>query len=109
MVSDITIVKERAQLAVLSLSEHVNITASFLFGSHVNGTNDKYSDIDVGAFVEDYNDLDLDEEVKISVQIQKKVGFDIELHFFNASDLTNAEPASFASYVIKNGIPLSIT
>jgi len=37
-----------------------------------------------------------------------KEGYDIELHFFPAQTLTDAEPASFAANVIKHGRSINL-
>lgn len=46
------VVEHRAYLAIQALSRRVEVAGAYLFGSHVDGRADEYSDIDVGAFVE---------------------------------------------------------
>ena len=39
--------------------------------------------------------------------VNEAVGHDIELHFFPAKELRKPEQASFAEYIIENGVPLT--
>ena len=107
MVIDTAVMEDRARRAVAELSRYVTVVGAFLFGSHVDGRADEWSDIDIGVFVEGLGQWDLMEEIRTSCRIQKEVGNDIELHFFPAHALTNPEPASFANYVIRHGRPIA--
>ena len=98
--------EERVRRAVETLSKYETVVNAYMFGSYVDGSADKWSDIDIAVFMENCEDWDIEREVNTSIKIYKEIGDDIELHFFPADALTNAEPASFAAYVIKHGRPI---
>ena len=100
--------EERARRAVSALTEYASVVDAFLFGSYVEGRADEWSDIDIAVFIEDFDEYTLSRRVKTNSQIHKKEGYDIELHYFPAEALTDAEPASFAAYVIKHGRSIEI-
>jgi predicted nucleotidyltransferase len=88
--------------------EAKKIRRAFLFGSHIEGTADKYSDIDLGVFVEGLKDWDLQKMVRTSAEVQKEVGDDVELHYFPAGQLDNPETGSFAAFVMTHGRAIDI-
>jgi len=98
--------EERARNAVKTLAECETVIGAYLFGSYVDGRADKWSDIDIGVFVEGAENWDLEKDVDASSKVQIKEGDDIELHFFPANQLKDAEPASFAKYIMKHGRPI---
>ncbi|MDP8239860.1 MAG: nucleotidyltransferase domain-containing protein [Candidatus Hatepunaea meridiana] len=102
-------VEKRAQRAVSTLSEYASVVRAFLFGSYLDGRADEWSDIDIGVFIEGLEKWDIKKELRTSSDIRMKEGYDIELHFFPAQALTDAEPASFAAYVIKHGRSVKLT
>ena len=102
------VIEERARLAVRSLSRTAKVTMAYLFGSHIEGTADRYSDIDLGVFIEGLESWDLLKMARTSAQVQKEVGDDVEFHYFPARALSNPEPASFAAFVIRHGKPISV-
>ena len=56
-----TAIENRALAAVKVLSDLTAVRAAYVFGSHVEGTPDQWSDIDVGVFmegIENWDDLD---------------------------------------------------
>ena len=46
------VIEQRAAQVLQVLSRHMKVRAGYIFGSHVDGTPDAYSDIDLGVFVE---------------------------------------------------------
>ncbi len=76
----------------------------YVFGSHITGRADEWSDIDVAAFMEEASTWDLFERTRIIVNVQKKIGYDIEIHLFPTSPFKSPEPGSFAADIIKNGV-----
>ena len=97
-------IKRRALEAANELSRSGTLRAAYVFGSHVTGRADRWSDIDIAAFMEEVDSWDLWRRTDIMVQVQKEVGYDIEPHLFPASDLEFAEAGSFAEDVLKKGI-----
>lgn len=103
---DIT-VEQRAQSAVASLSRFATVTAAYLFGSQVDGRADQWSDIDLAVFIDGLESWDLRERARITAQVQKEAGDEIELHFFSAKSLHRRNDASFAAWVLNHGVRLA--
>ena len=106
VIDDLILRRARAALSVIA--RRARVRAAFLFGSHVEGQADEFSDIDIAAFVEGAEQWDLTKRVRACVEAQREVGDDIELHFFAAELLENAHKASFAAYVQSHGVPIDI-
>jgi predicted nucleotidyltransferase len=100
------LIKEKAQEAITAVARRVRVRAGYLFGSHVGGAADELSDIDVAAFIEDAERLDLQQRVRIGVEIREQSGDEIEIHFFPAESLDHPPVASFAAYVLNQGVRL---
>ncbi len=102
------LILRRARAALEVIARQARVRAAFLFGSHVEGRADEFSDIDIAAFVEGAEQWDLTRHVEAAVEARKQVGYDIELHFFAAELLDEAPKASFAAYVQSHGVPIEI-
>jgi len=90
------------------LKGHAGVVGAFVFGSHVEGQPDEYSDIDLAVFVEGAEEWDIWRRAETAVLVQREVGHHIELHFFPATALEHSEPASFATYVKKHGVRVPV-
>jgi predicted nucleotidyltransferase len=99
-----TAIANRALAAVKVLSRFGAVRATYLFGSHVEGTPDQWSDIDVAVFVEGIEQWDIHQHVAAMALVMEKVGSDVEAHLFPASSLDNPPRASFAEYILRHGI-----
>lgn len=97
-------VRRRALAAASALGHEAAVRAAYVFGSHADGRADRWSDIDVAAFVEGAESWDIWRRTDVIVRVQREVGFDIEPHLFSAALLTNAEPGSFAADVLRRGV-----
>ncbi len=104
-----SVIQRRAAQAVRVLAPHVKICAAYVFGSHVDGTPDAYSDIDLAVFVEDMEAWDIFRRADVTAHVQGKVGDDLELHYFAAQALVSPDPASFAAHVLSHGLPIKDT
>ncbi len=102
------VIEERAKQALRVLSRYAQVKVAYVFGSQVEGKTDEFSDIDIGAFIEEFDRWDLQRRVRTIALVQEEAGDDLEIHFFPSEALTNAEPASFAAYVLKHGIRIAI-
>jgi len=80
------------------------VRAAYLFGSQINGTAHEFSDIDLAVFVRGVENWDFQKRVDLAVQVRIQVDNDVEVHFFPGGVLDNPPVASFAEYVIENGI-----
>jgi predicted nucleotidyltransferase len=101
-------IEKRVRLAVEILRQKLKIVAVYLFGSHVDGTPDKWSDIDIAVFAEGVDKWDLPKRVSAIADVQEKAGDDVEIHLFSSKSLTGSDAASFAAWVISHGIELSV-
>ena len=119
-------IEQRVRKAVRILDNQQAVVAVYIFGSHVNGKPlgtparnathppatlargkpDKWSDIDVAVFVEGAEKMGLHRRAQLSAMIQKEAGDDLELHFFTRDMFDHPAPASFARFVMTNGIHL---
>ena len=97
---------ERTRQTIEAIKSEIRPAAIYLFGSHVNGTSDRWSDIDIALFVDDIESWDIWRRIDFIVSVQNRFGFDIELHFFSSESLTNPEPGSFADEIIRHGYRL---
>lgn len=99
-------ITRRALAAATALSREGVLRAIYVFGSHVDGRADEWSDIDVAAFMEGVEKWDLWRRTDVITRVQKEVGYDVEPHLFPAAALHALEPGSFAAYVVQHGIPI---
>ncbi|RLC46068.1 MAG: hypothetical protein DRH70_06275 [Candidatus Coatesbacteria bacterium] len=106
VIDDVILRRARAALSVIA--RQARVRAAFLFGSHVEGRADEFSDIDIAAFVEGAEQWNLTRRVRAAIEAQREIGDDIELHFFAAELLDNAPRASFAAYVQSHGVRIEI-
>jgi predicted nucleotidyltransferase len=102
------LIQKRAREAVKIVARQAHVRAAYLFGSHVEGTADRFSDIDIAAFVEGTEQWDIRRRARAAVEAQKQVGSDIEIHLFPAELLDNPPAASFAAYIQAHGVPVEI-
>lgn len=100
-------IEARATKAVVCLRRFASVAAAYLFGSHVEGTADRWSDIDLAVFIEGLESWDLHDRARVAVAVQKEAGDDIELHFFPAGTLQQRDEAGFAAWVLHHGVRLS--
>ena len=100
------LIKRRATAAVKAVDRKTRVRAAYLFGSQATGIADKHSDIDVAAFLESADKLDLHRRVRLGIEVREQAGDDIEIHFLPAEFLDNPPAASFAKHIIEHGIPI---
>ncbi len=102
------LVEHKARTALRVLSRRARVRAAFLFGSHVEGTADRWSDIDVAAFIEQAEPWNLKQRIDTCVEARRVTDDEVELHLFPVAALENPPRASLAQYVLKHGMPLDI-
>ena len=103
------VIEQCAVQALRVLALHMKVSAGYIFGSHVDGTPDAYSDIDLAVFVEGLEAWDIFQRSDLTALVQGEVGDDIELHYFPAQALESSDPASFAAYVLHHRVPVEGT
>jgi predicted nucleotidyltransferase len=99
-----TAIESRALAAVEVLSCLGVVRAAYLFGSHVEGTPDQWSDIDVAVFMEGVEHWDIHQHVEAMALVMEKVGSEVEAHLFPVADLGNPPRGGFAKYILRHGI-----
>lgn len=100
-------VEDRARAAVKTLTRLGVVRAAYIFGSHVAGTTDPWSDIDVAAFIEGLEDWDIRRRATAMALVMEEAGSNVEAHLFPASALDNPPPAGFAQHILQHGTRLS--
>jgi predicted nucleotidyltransferase len=98
-----TTVESRALAAVKVLSGLSVVRAAYLFGSHVEGTPDQWSDIDVAVFMEGVENWDIHDRATAMALVMERVGSDVEAHLFPVSALDNPPRGGFAEYILRHG------
>lgn len=101
--------ENRVRNAVNYLSRFGEVRSAYLFGSHVKGKPDQFSDIDVAVFIEGVEKWGIQRRAKTAAAAQKEFGDDLEIHFFSIENLLNPHPASFAAYIFKNGEKIELS
>lgn len=100
------VIEEKARAALQVLAGQARVRAAYLFGSRVDGTADRWSDIDLAAFIETGERWDLKRRVAVCAEARRQAGDDVELHLFPAAALDNPPRASLAQHVLKHGVAL---
>ncbi len=108
MVVDHAVIEEKVRASLRVLARRARVRAAYLFGSHVTGTADEWSDIDIAAFIDEAEQWNLQQRVDVCVEVRQEVGDDIELHLFPSDSLDNPPRASFAQYILSHGAVLDI-
>jgi predicted nucleotidyltransferase len=99
-----TAIESRALAAVKVLSGLGVVRAAYLFGSHVEGTPDQWSDIDVAVFMEGVEQWDIHQRTAAMALVMEEVGSEVEAHLFPALALCNPPRGGFAEYILRHGI-----
>lgn len=99
-----TAIESRALAAVKVLSGLGVVRAAYLFGSHVEGTPDRWSDIDVAVFIEGVEHWDIHQRAAAMALVMEKVGSEVEAHVFPVWDLDNPPRGGFAEYILQHGM-----
>lgn len=101
-------VVKKANAALRVVSRLASVDGAYLFGSHVEGKSDPWSDIDLAVFVEDFEKWNLRDRVRASVEVQKEAGDDVEVHFLPATALRERDPAGFAAWILAHGVDVRV-
>ena len=101
-----TEVKEKTLAAIRTLSRLGTVRNAYIFGSHVEGRADEWSDIDIAVFMDEVENWDLQRRVKAMVLVMEEAGSDVEVHLFPSSTLENPGRGSFAEYILRHGVSI---
>ncbi|HOC68559.1 MAG: hypothetical protein BWX80_01304 [Candidatus Hydrogenedentes bacterium ADurb.Bin101] len=101
-------IKQRVLNAARILDGITPVRAVYVFGSQIEGCAHRWSDIDVGFFLEGMETWDMRRCAQTMYQVQQGAGMDIEAHLFPARLLKECEPASFAAYIMTHGVSIPL-
>ena len=97
-------VEDRVKAAAKTLSRIGSVRAVYVFGSQVEGNTDRWSDIDVAAFMEEVENWDIHQRARVMALVMEEAGSDVETHLFPVSALENPGRGSFAEYILQHGV-----
>jgi predicted nucleotidyltransferase len=97
-------VELRARAAGEALGRQGVVRALYVFGSRATGRADRWSDIDVAAFIDGVESWDLWRRTRVIVEVQREAGYDVEPHLFPSALLAGADAGSFAADVLLHGV-----
>jgi predicted nucleotidyltransferase len=100
-------IEGRALAATKVLARLGVVRAAYIFGSHVQGTADTWSDIDVAIFIEGLERWDIRRRATAMAIVMEEAGSDVEAHLFSASALDNPPVGSFVEYVLRQGAAIT--
>jgi uncharacterized protein len=93
--------KELIDKFITQVSKEIKIDALYLFGSYAKGNPDKYSDIDLAIFSENFEGSRFNDRKKLNKYILS-TSIDLEVHPFNTQDFIDKNP--FVREIIETGI-----
>ncbi|MFH0962830.1 MAG: nucleotidyltransferase domain-containing protein [Planctomycetota bacterium] len=97
-------VEKKALTATMTLSQRGVVRAAYVFGSHAEGRGDRWSDIDVAAFMEGVEGLDIRGRARLMAQVMEEAGPEVEVHLLPPSSLELPEPGGFVEYILRHGV-----
>jgi predicted nucleotidyltransferase len=86
------------------VGDQLSIREAYVFGSQADGTANEWSDIDIAVFVDGIEGWGLAEHRDFAVNTQMQAGEDIDLHLYLSRELAEPAEASFARWIIDNGV-----
>lgn len=96
-------VKRKVEQYIEVVKEQLELKMAILFGSHIRGEANKYSDIDVALIVEKKLGANsLDDEILL-YKLRRPIDLCISPTLFYLTEYEEREPASFISEVIRTG------
>ena len=79
------------------------VRAAYLFGSHVEGVPDQWSDIDVAVFMEGVESWDIRQRATAMALVMEKVGLDVECICSPSRLWTTRRKAASRQYILRHG------
>ena len=101
-------IENRALTAARTLARLGTVRAVYVFGSWVEGRPDRWSDIDVAAFIEGIENWDIRQRARAMALVMEEAGSSVEAHLFPVSVLENPLHGSFAEYILRHGVRITI-
>ena len=97
-------VKRRALAAQKTLAHLGTVRAVYVFGSHVDGSANEWSDIDVTAFMDGIDDRDVQRCARAMTEVQREAGLEVEAHILPDTARRHPQSGSFAERILKYGV-----
>ena len=98
-------VRGRVKIALAVVAQFGTVVETYLFGAYVEGTASPGSDVDLAVFVEDLASMD---QIEMVAKVQRQAGDDIGVHLLPAASLHQSDDASFAAWVLTQGVKVSL-
>ena len=102
------VIENRALAAARTLARLGTVRAVYVFGSLVEGSADRWSDIDVAAFMEGIENWDILQRARAMALVMEEAGSAVEAHLYPVSALVNPGQGSFAEYILRHGVRITI-
>ncbi len=97
-------IESKALAGVRTLSKFAPVRAAYVFGSQVEGRADRWSDIDLAAFMDGVENWGMMRRADVMATVMDEAGIDVEAHLFPASSFENPLQGSFAQYIMQHGV-----
>ena len=97
-------IERKALVGIRVLSKFAPVRAAYVFGSQVDGGADKWSDIDLAAFMDDVENWDVLRRADVMAAVMDETDANVEAHLFPSSSFEEPLQGSFAQYISKHGV-----
>ena len=85
------------------LLQYINVEKLILFGSYAYGKPDKYSDVDIAVISEDFERMNILDQISLFAKIPLAIDSRLELVGFSKKEYLKPESASFLAMIKKKG------
>lgn len=89
--------------AIEFLRQKIRVQQAVLFGSHVRGEADEWSDIDLAVISPDFAHMGQQEVVDLLVEVALSVDPAVEIRPYTPQDLKAARPTNFLGHILAEG------
>jgi predicted nucleotidyltransferase len=89
--------------AVEYLQRKIRIQQVIVFGSHVTGGADKWSDIDLAVVSPDFTQMNQKQIMDLLVEVALAVDTSLEIRPYTPQDLQEARPTNFLGHILTQG------
>jgi len=102
MVKDKNLIEKNVRRYIEELKKYITINTVILYGSWANGNPREYSDIDLAVFSPDFGKHKL-KELQFLSKLAWRIDESIEAIPFSDKKLSDNDPTSFCTNIIKSG------
>ena len=94
---------EIVEAALRRLSEHIPVSAAYIFGSYAEGTAGEHSDIDLAVFSVAADNMNIEERIDFLVRMENNMDAAVEIHLYPEAALRQARPTNIFGHIIATG------